>query len=166
MNGHGRQLVIHEARYGYADPLWSLVVSRGCRDVTHVVRSLVRKNELHINPDRKPQYMNQIFALNDMAPIVRRLGVRYSYGDGPIYEVTTDGVPQETVALHVTNAPADEGPAQGWAGKLKLIGRHDERVLRFPGLRRGGAPCRLECTGGVVGGIVLEYPETRNAGPW
>lgn len=162
-----RQLVIHEARYGYADPLWSPVISsRGCRDVTHVVRSLVRKNELHINPDRKPQYMNQIFALNDMAPKVRRLGVRFSYGDDPIHEVTTDGVSQETVALHVTDAPIEEGPAKGWVGKLKLLGRQDGHVLRFPGLRQGGAPCLLECTGGVVGGIVLEYPETRHAGPW
>jgi len=165
-----RNLVIHEARYGYSDPLWAPAVCKaalGLQDVTLVVRSLVSRDELHINPDRKPQYMNQIFSFSDPTPKKRRLGVRFSYGDGPIYETTTDGVDQETVALHVTGGPVEEGgPAQGWIGKLKLLNRQDENVLRFPDLRAGGAFSRLRCTGSVMGGIVLEYPETRQAGPW
>ena len=78
-----RNLVIHEARYGYADPLWAPAVCKaalGLQDVTLVVRSLVSLNELHVNPDRKPQYMNQIFAFFDPTPKKRRLGVRFSYG--------------------------------------------------------------------------------------
>ena len=35
-------------------------------------------------------------------PIPRRLGVRYSYGDGPVKETTTAAVPHETVRLTVT----------------------------------------------------------------
>ena len=35
-------------------------------------------------------------------PIPRRLGVRYSYGDGPVKETTTAAVPNETTRLTVT----------------------------------------------------------------
>jgi hypothetical protein len=53
------------------------------------------------------------------------------------------------------------------ANKLVLLGRADDRVLRFPTLRKGGGDVPLECTNSITtGGIVLEYPETRQAGPW
>jgi len=102
-------LKIHEARYGWAGDIWGVTPSpnksgSGAKDVTDIVRRLVHDDELDINPQCEPQYMNRTFWPETASgpPIPRKLGVRYSYGDGPAKEETTHAVPHETVRLRVT----------------------------------------------------------------
>jgi hypothetical protein len=102
-------LKIHEARYGWAGDIWGVTPSpnksgSGAKDVTDIVRRLVHDDELDINPTCEPQYMNRTFWPETASgpPIPRKLGVRYSYGDGPAKEETTHAVPHETVRLRVT----------------------------------------------------------------
>ena len=104
-------LKIHEARYGWAGDIWGVTPSpnksgSGAKDVTDIVRRLVHDDELDINPTCEPQYMNRTFWPETASgpPIPRKLGVRYSYGDGPAKEETTHAVPHETVRLRVTRA--------------------------------------------------------------
>ena len=104
-------LKIHEARYGWAGDIWGVTPSpnknrSGAKDVTDIVRRLVHDDELDINPRCEPQYMNRTFWPETASgpPIPRKLGVRYSYGDGPAKEETTHAVPSETVRLRVTRA--------------------------------------------------------------
>ena len=104
-------LKIHEARYGWAGDIWGVTPSpnknrSGAKDVTDIVRRLVHDDELDINPRCEPQYMNRTFWPETASgpPIPRKLGVRYSYGDGPAKEETTHAVPHETVRLRVTRA--------------------------------------------------------------
>ena len=60
-------LLIHEARYGWAGNLWEGSADpsgdrgRGIKDVTSTVRIDVTNNELHLNPDCRGQYFNQHF---------------------------------------------------------------------------------------------------------
>jgi hypothetical protein len=107
----GQSLKIHEARYGWAGDIWGVTPSpnksgSGAKDVTDIVRRLVHDDELDINPTCEPQYMNRTFWPETASgpPIPRKLGVRYSYGDGPAKEETTHAVPHETVRLRVTRA--------------------------------------------------------------
>lgn len=104
-------LKIHEARYGWAGDIWGVTPSSnksgsGAKDVTDIVRRLVHDDELNINPRCEPQYMNRTFWPETASgpAIARKLGVRYSYGDGPTKEETTHAVPNETVCLRVTRA--------------------------------------------------------------
>jgi len=109
------RLVIHSARYGWAWDIWNVECGSGhnhaggAKDVTDIVKRHVVEDQLHINPDRAPQYMNQIF-WPETAPgpgIPRKLAVRYSYGiNGPVKTVETPTVPDETVDLHVTENTA------------------------------------------------------------
>jgi hypothetical protein len=100
-------LVIHEARYGWSTDIWgpsACSYDNGCRDVTHIVRRDVQNDEVHINPARQGQYMNEHFWPETAGgpPIPRRLAVKYSYDGGPMLMAQTKAVPNETVALHLT----------------------------------------------------------------
>ena len=56
-------LTVLAARYGWTDDLWgpsSCSHGAGVKDVTSIVQGDVRDGELHINPDCRGQYMNQV----------------------------------------------------------------------------------------------------------
>ena len=105
-------LKIHAARYGWAPDLWKAALGSGsnhaggAKDVTGIVKGMVANDELHINPDRKRQYMNRTFWKETAhgPPIPRKLAVRFSYGDGPHCTIETPAVANETVRLDVTRS--------------------------------------------------------------
>jgi len=102
MNGQD-ELVIRAARYGWAEDIWSAPtgLQGGAKDVTDIVRGLVRNNELHVNTAKERQYMSQQFWPETASgpPIPRKLAVSYSYGvNGRVQTVETP----EAVALRIT----------------------------------------------------------------
>jgi hypothetical protein len=62
----GAKLIIHEARYGWADNIWKAALGSGknhgggAKDVTQILQGDVIGNEVHINPDQEPQFMNKV----------------------------------------------------------------------------------------------------------
>jgi len=120
-NGQDK-LVIHAARYGWAKDIWGAPtgLQGGAKDVTDIVRGLVRNNELHVNPTKARQYMNQQFWPETASGpgIPRKLAVSYSYGvDGRVQTVETPAVPHEAVDLRINgNSSSDQIPAQAFQG--------------------------------------------------
>ena len=115
--GEGGRLVIHAARYGWASNLWDVPTGSGHRhgggakDVTDIVRRFVAGDELHVNPQRRGQYMNQHFWPETAGgpAIPRKLAVRYSYGvGGRQVTVETAAVPNETVSLDIVRPGGGE----------------------------------------------------------
>lgn len=108
----GTQLHIHEARYGWAEDIWApkqCSHGAGCKNVTDIVQRDVQNNELHLNPDKRGQYFNQHFWPETAMgpPIPRRVAIRYSYGNGPVYELVTAAVSNEKVCVHITPETSD-----------------------------------------------------------
>ena len=60
-------LTILEARYGWAHDIWNAPLGSvhnhggAAKDVTDIVQGDIANGELHINPERRGQYMNQHF---------------------------------------------------------------------------------------------------------
>ena len=139
--GKPTSLIIHEARYGWAWNLWTAdKASEGCKDVTDVVRGDVTVNgELHMNGDCEAKYFNKRFRYGSTKRIARRLGVRYSYGQGGlVMQVTTPAKSNETVCVHITHessdpkaSPCSATPQTEATGRLKAL------VARLPPDRTG-----------------------------
>mmetsp|Transcript_4325 Transcript_4325/g.10555 ORF Transcript_4325/g.10555 Transcript_4325/m.10555 type:complete len:658 (+) Transcript_4325:232-2205(+) len=119
------RLVILEARYGWAEDIWAPRVcshAAGCKDVTPILQRDVKSSagnfgkELHLNPDRRHQFMNNHLWPETAAgpPIPRKLAVRYRFENehdpldhGEIFELITAAVPNETVCVHITSLNSD-----------------------------------------------------------
>ena len=132
----GLDLVVHAARYGWAADIWRAAPgfghqhAGGAKDVADIVRGLIADDELHINPQKQPQYMNRTFWPETAGgpAIPRKLAVRYSYGvDGRVITVQTPAVPNETVALHITRGQedAEEGQEDVGAGRRDQLSAED-----------------------------------------
>ena len=95
-------------------------------DVIAQVQGDVKRTTLRLNMDKKPQYFNGHFItdgrgdgwtptmanfVNNRAPwlfdpVPRKLGIRYTFGSsrsshGPVLELVTAAVPQETVSVSI-----------------------------------------------------------------
>ena len=111
----GLALVIHAARYGSASDLWSVPCGGGrecgAKDVTDIIRQHIKDDELHFNPHRKPEYMNEtLWPEGDIhdgsagpksGAVPRRLAVKYSYGSGAEVLIETPARPFEAVSLDI-----------------------------------------------------------------
>lgn len=170
-------LKIHEARYGWAGDIWGVTPSSnksgsGAKDVTDIVRRLVHDDELNINPRCEPQYMNRTFWPETASgpPIPRKLGVRYSYGDGPAKEETTNAVPHETVCLRVTRAKYAGAAVAPSATREKVPAIHPKKVAAInPGLNRELNDCARNTNDtGRLRDLVARGADltSTNGGPW
>ena len=72
------------------------------KDVTDIIRSMVSNNELHLNPKRKGQYLNDTFQFGKSWAHCKVVAVKYRYGSGPVHEVVTNAVPHESVGVDIT----------------------------------------------------------------
>jgi hypothetical protein len=153
MSGAGKggeaagDLEVLEARYGWAVDIWAPEVcshANGCKDVTSIVRNDICNNELHINPNRQAQYMNQHFWPETARgpPIPRKLAVRYRYGNGAFQTKETPAVPFETVCLDITTCDSDSAATSldAWVGQKAEsfpIGQPAKIVETFDFTREG-----------------------------
>ena len=129
-------LTVLEARYGWAHDIWNVPLGGGhnhgggAKDVTDIVRRDIVNNELHVNPERRGQYMNQHFWPETAGgpAIPRKLAVRYAYGGAAPITVETPAVANETVCLHVTQFGADSGGGGGGSGPghAELVRRNQD----------------------------------------
>merc|ERR1719456_1553601 len=102
-------LRILAARYGWAPDLWGEAThadpfKNGWKDVTDTVQRMVSSEELHMNPSRAPQWMNQhLWPESARGPqIPRKIGVRFQYGGGAVQQLEPAAVPHEAFAVHIT----------------------------------------------------------------
>jgi hypothetical protein len=106
----GSDLEILAARYGWSESIWELEqqgedpFKDGWKDCMDVVRGMVSGGELHMNAKCEEQWMSEhLFPEScDGPPIPRRLAIRFRYGTGPVYEIMTEAIPEETYAVHIT----------------------------------------------------------------
>jgi len=110
-----KHLIILRAWYGDLNKPRYVVddKGRGCSiDVTEKVRQCVQNNELHLNPEGKSQYFNDLFFTNGYTymkeiPIPKMLAIEYRWGeDGKVHQVTGGPVPFETFRIDIYNQQA------------------------------------------------------------
>jgi len=109
--GLGRLCII-QAWYGHNSPSmrYQCGHQKG-KDVTSIVRGMVRNNELHLNPDRRGQYLNDTFQFGKSWGHCKVVAVKYHFGDGNVKEIVTAAKPNETVGVDIV-VPADFASAQ------------------------------------------------------